>query len=78
LAQQNRVHRYLQILQDSLCVNLINDLLDLQRRNRADLVLEEIHLHSFFAGSDRAFQEVSQSAQHSGNSLPHLYAIYLV
>jgi len=33
LAQQNRVHRYLQILQDESVreINLINDLFDLQR-----------------------------------------------
>jgi len=37
-------------------------------------MLEEIHLHSFFTGSDRAFQEQFRNRRkRSGISLPHLY-----
>jgi len=51
LAQQSQVRRYLQILQDESAreINLINDLLNLQRleTGKQTLMLEKIHLQTW-------------------------------
>ncbi len=82
LAQQSRVHRYLQILQDESVreINLINDLLDLQRleTGKQTLMLEPIHLHSFLLQEIEPFQEQFRNRQQTlrlniPSTLPHLH-----
>jgi signal transduction histidine kinase len=82
LAQQSRLHRYLQILQDESVreINLINDLLDLQRleTGKQTLMLEQIHLHSFLMQEIEPFQEQFRNRQQTlrlniPSTLPHLH-----
>jgi PAS domain S-box-containing protein len=81
LAHQSRVHRYLQILQDESVreINLINDLLDLQRleTGKQTLILEKIHLQTWLLEVIEPFQEQFRNRQQTlqlniPSTLPHL------
>ena len=80
-AQQTRVHRYLQILQDESAreISLINDLLDLQRLEAGNqtLALEKIHLQTWLLQVIEPFQEQFREQQQTFRldippTLPHL------